>query len=393
MINFGCYCAELTLDPSPYAASSVKLFCQDRVPLIVPSSLLRKIPKLDSSSTWSNQHSRHLESISQDVGHVIVHHLYTDTYQSLRPKGSSPHEKLVSEFTTSVRVYAAARSYELQSLEELAKTEIERLGDRLHFSVVLNLMQSAYPNPNADYIWLSGYLKSRLKTLCENPAELLQCEFLNTDTETLSISDILLRNLLDLLRENTALHQKSLAIATTQAQAQEDSATDRVVPILELRERGGQGPEPGPAAGQDLEYEMARVEEEKSFCLIWNKDKKRKAKMQKAERKREEREEKERASIALPKSEHELGEKELCEPELLEEPSRTGLQSWFSQLEPGPAIEVETPIVSDNMAMMENLRMRKKRKKQRQRQGRESRLKEVEDTFKDGWALCEAVGI
>jgi hypothetical protein len=92
--------------------------------------------------------SMSLENVSKDVGHVLVHHLFTGTYQSLKPQGESRYERLVNEFSTSIQVYAFARAYELQALGELAKSEVDKLSAELPVAVVLNLVQDAYPNPH-----------------------------------------------------------------------------------------------------------------------------------------------------------------------------------------------------------------------------------------------------
>lgn len=58
-----------------------------------------------------------------------------------------------------------AREYEVNSLAEQARAEIERLGRTLSFPGVLSALVEANPAPNADDVWLSEYLKARMRMI------------------------------------------------------------------------------------------------------------------------------------------------------------------------------------------------------------------------------------
>ncbi|KAH8750318.1 hypothetical protein F5883DRAFT_579696 [Diaporthe sp. PMI_573] len=201
------------LDNSPYSAPSITLCCEGGARYNVPSPLLRKHSKLGGlCSSFSK--ALFLDNVSQDVGHVLVHYLFTGTYQCLRPKGQSEFERLVAECTTSIRVYAFARGHGLPSLEELAKSEVDRLGAGLPVSIVLNLAQEAYPSPSVDDTWISCYFKARLRSLFQNPAEELDhCQVLNTDRKVMAISEIFVNGLLKLLNGNLLTHPADLGVA------------------------------------------------------------------------------------------------------------------------------------------------------------------------------------
>ncbi|KAK4059910.1 hypothetical protein Trihar35433_10454 [Trichoderma harzianum] len=185
------------LDVSPYAAPSAVLQLQDASRLYVPAHLLVKSPKLSSPDENGIYHL----DMPHEVAHVVVHYLFTDTYQCLRPKGSSLNEKLIAEFLTSIRVYIVARDYKLPLLEELAQAEITRLGSGFRIPLVFDLVQEAYPHPSLDDTWLRQYLKSRLSILFTDPKELLEWDPA-LEPKTTTISDILLKNMLELLRDN-----------------------------------------------------------------------------------------------------------------------------------------------------------------------------------------------
>ncbi|KAG5968721.1 hypothetical protein E4U56_000264 [Claviceps arundinis] len=188
--------ADTRPETSPYASCCATLRFQNGSEYTVPSALLQKFPKLSFSLGKST-----FVSCTEDVGHVLTHYLYTDTYQSLRPKGLSSHDKRIAEFTTSVRVYVLARQMGSVSLEELARAEIERLGDGLLFATVVSQMRIAYPEPTEDDTWFSSYLRTRLRTTLEKPALLLACVETDPISQTLPLSDLLLRNLVELIRD------------------------------------------------------------------------------------------------------------------------------------------------------------------------------------------------
>ncbi|KFA64076.1 hypothetical protein S40285_06735 [Stachybotrys chlorohalonatus IBT 40285] len=195
--------ADTRPESSPYEASVVKLRFKDGTELTVLDSLLRK----SSSLPWLCSPGSYIpfEHVCKEVGHVLVHYLFTDKYQCLRPKGSSLDQRLADEFATSVQVYALARKYELPYLEELAKDEIKRLGERLSVSVVLDIVQSAYPEPTSDDLWLRNYLKSNLQSILKCPAELLALSTPNTNLDKVSISDLLFRGLVELVHDQVLL--------------------------------------------------------------------------------------------------------------------------------------------------------------------------------------------
>ncbi|KAI1325638.1 hypothetical protein F5Y16DRAFT_258952 [Xylariaceae sp. FL0255] len=191
-------------ESSPYTAISIPVTLRDKNKLYIPTSLLNEYPLLPSLCA----------SITLEEGHILVHYLLTKTYQCLRPKGSSLQEQLVDEFTMSVRIYAIARANQLASLEELARIEMERLGDRLPTPLVFRLVQIAYPDPNRDDIWFSNYLKIRLRSFVDKPTASYESDFWDAKRETMPVSDLLFKNIYDLLHENVSTSRDSSNRAT-----------------------------------------------------------------------------------------------------------------------------------------------------------------------------------
>jgi hypothetical protein len=172
---------------------SIKLYSKDDTVFYVPRPILDKYPKLPAPRAGQ---IRGL-NITTDAMHVLIHHLFTNTYQCLQSKGTTKHEKVAAEFVTAVRAYALSREYEISSLGELARVEMQRLGNELHFSTVFSLVQDAYPVAYAEDSWFASFLKARLTQLLLHPSESKR-GISSMERKRLSLSDLLLRCLMEL---------------------------------------------------------------------------------------------------------------------------------------------------------------------------------------------------
>lgn len=177
---------------------TVPLQFADGRTLNIPPHLLSQSPKLDAMY----QETRlKFPDVSDDVGHVMIHYLYTGTYQSLRPEGSEVQKALATEFSTSIRAYNAAETYELPNLAELAKAEIERLGEKLQVSLVFDILREVCPNPGTGDVWLNNFLKNRLKSFLRGGVMTPLQSKMGIPHKTVPISHILFKGMLELFRE------------------------------------------------------------------------------------------------------------------------------------------------------------------------------------------------
>lgn len=187
---------------SPYTDPSVSVrFETDGGELYIPPHLLAQSEKLESMVSYGQTLRLDMPS---DAGHVLVHYLFTSTYQCLKPKGTLPEESLAAEFLTSARVYNAAQAYVLPHLVELAKAEIERLGKLLKASLVFDLIRQGHPYPSTEDVWLGNYLKARLRLFLEGPTE-SSIGDIAPEHAVISIGDILFNSMLELYHENSSL--------------------------------------------------------------------------------------------------------------------------------------------------------------------------------------------
>ncbi|KAI9782555.1 MAG: hypothetical protein M1816_001852 [Peltula sp. TS41687] len=108
-----------------------------------------------------------LPELDEDIGHTLVHYLYTNTYQTLRLSGTSDNAKTVIEYKRSVLIYCAARRYGLDGLEVLAKDRIRSFDGRISIFDVLDVAKGAYPRLPHGEIWFPDYFKNKIKAAFE----------------------------------------------------------------------------------------------------------------------------------------------------------------------------------------------------------------------------------
>lgn len=104
-----------------------------------------------------------------------------------------------------------------------------RLNNELHFSVVLSLVQSAYPDPGVDDLWFSNFLKTSLTSLLQNPSEIAS-KGPEMKRKTLSVSDLLLKCLKELADDKIILTCDPPA--TTEPGTTQDGAEPESVPNM-----------------------------------------------------------------------------------------------------------------------------------------------------------------
>ncbi|KAJ3554122.1 hypothetical protein NPX13_g10701 [Xylaria arbuscula] len=199
-------------DTSPFAGFTTQIYFREGPDFVVPTSLIRKCPKLvPEKARWPPSAIR-LDDITASIAHVIFYYLLTGTYQSLRPKGTSSHERLGDELKTGVQSYNAARTYDLPELQELAKDEIQRLAQELPFPLVLNLLRNLHLDPYEREAWLDDYVQSGLKNLFQTPTAFLDLTATQVENDVVSFSNIILKSLANLLSNESALSHKDIVV-------------------------------------------------------------------------------------------------------------------------------------------------------------------------------------
>lgn len=152
-----------------------------------------------------------MEEVPDDAGHVLVHYLYTGTWQILRQRHSQQQPTAFSDsnigvtksdFETSVHVYCAARAHGLSNLVELAKGQVQRLASHLTPLKVLLLASEACQLLAEDDLWFWGFLQRLLRLMFKNSKDIEESLFLGCIGQDTVYSKLLMRSMFKLCCQN-----------------------------------------------------------------------------------------------------------------------------------------------------------------------------------------------
>ncbi|KAJ5970711.1 uncharacterized protein N7479_000629 [Penicillium vulpinum] len=124
-------------------------------------SHIRKYPLLGHYSPQDTYVA--LSDVDGDVGHTLVHFLYSGTYETI----NSPLDENVSyigrEYQRSVMVYYASRKYNITDLEILARKYIEYFGEAISTFEILCSTREIFSKLPEDEVWLPSYVRKVLQ--------------------------------------------------------------------------------------------------------------------------------------------------------------------------------------------------------------------------------------
>lgn len=191
----------------PYAiTSTLTIYCQDGVGLNIPHLFVLRYPKLAEICSPDEDRGGYkitLTGYPEATAHVLAHFLCADAYQCLRPEAASPSQALAQELSTSLQVYTMSQVYEVEPLENLAKEEVKRLGEKMDVQKTLTTVLAALNSRNTVDAWLQGYLKSLIAELMEDPPEAPIGEGAHDPSKPMPLTNVLLNSMIELFRERT----------------------------------------------------------------------------------------------------------------------------------------------------------------------------------------------
>jgi hypothetical protein len=103
-----------------------------------------------------------LPDVKEELGHTIVHFLYTGRYETLFDEPLDAQQQAVAEFERSILVYCAASSLDLGDLKELARKKAEDLGQSLSLRDIQLLSAAVSKNIPSNDSWLDNYVLQRV---------------------------------------------------------------------------------------------------------------------------------------------------------------------------------------------------------------------------------------
>ncbi|KAF4917728.1 hypothetical protein CGCVW01_v009592 [Colletotrichum viniferum] len=223
---------------SPYTSPSCRVYFRNKVPFFIPrdllcnaSELLGALATLPSIEPQERLNDIHIEEVPDDAGHVLVHYLYTGTWQTLSQ--SHPQQEPItsydsnisvikSDFETSVHVYCAAKAYGLPALVGMAKQEVLRLANYLTpLDVVVSASEACQLLSEHD-IWFRSFLQRRLRLMFNTSKYLDDSVFLGCVQHGTVYSNFLVKSMFLLCCQNSR-NRRVLPVADVE---QSDFETD-----------------------------------------------------------------------------------------------------------------------------------------------------------------------
>jgi hypothetical protein len=168
-----------------------------RVRYTVPHHYASQSPEWIFPPTFFDPYSTYerkieLPEVDEDIGHTLVHYLYTGAYQTLKPQGVSGPPDSTTEYRRGILVYCAARSYRLDGLTDHAMRNMGLFDKHLSIFDILDIVREMYPKLLGDEIWLPDYLKTKIEAAFEADETIFTQErFLNHISEATTFNKAL----------------------------------------------------------------------------------------------------------------------------------------------------------------------------------------------------------
>lgn len=106
-----------------------------------------------------------MSNVDEDVGHTVVHFLYTGGYETVISPLDEGTSDLTREYKRSVLVYHASRTWGLTGLEILAKQKMQHLDEEVPVLEILRVMRDVFSSLPAGETWLPAYIQGNLQRL------------------------------------------------------------------------------------------------------------------------------------------------------------------------------------------------------------------------------------
>ncbi|KAJ5117768.1 hypothetical protein N7448_011400 [Penicillium atrosanguineum] len=144
---------------SPYELPKITICIGDKK-YGIPESHVRNHSQL-------HNHIRHskikLSDVPEDIGHTLVHFLYSGTYETLNLPLSEDTSYVAREHLRSVLVYRASRQYNLTDLGIMARKYMKHYGEAMSVVEILRSTSKVFSKLPDDENWLSEYVKEALQ--------------------------------------------------------------------------------------------------------------------------------------------------------------------------------------------------------------------------------------
>ncbi|KAJ5899701.1 hypothetical protein N7495_004445, partial [Penicillium taxi] len=141
-----------------------------------------------------------MSNIDEDVGHTVIHFLYTGGYETVNSPLEEGTSDLAREYKRSVLVYHASRTWGLTDLEILAQQKMQQLDEELPVLEILRVMRDVFSSLPAGETWLPGYIQGNLQRLLTSDDPWLDlCEFYDIIGQNHQFDNAVMKMIIEIL--------------------------------------------------------------------------------------------------------------------------------------------------------------------------------------------------
>ncbi|RKF56675.1 hypothetical protein OnM2_079028 [Erysiphe neolycopersici] len=153
---------------SPYAGPCVNIrFREEKNFFHIPRAFLQDQP-------WVNERNNYKFKCGEEVGHVLIHFLFTGEYQILETDETKTNEDIIMDkLRIAVQVLLEGRVWKLPLLPYLVQSEIKSLSRSIHIFDAVRLVDERLEECTLQFLswrkeWLKQFLMDGLKDAFEN---------------------------------------------------------------------------------------------------------------------------------------------------------------------------------------------------------------------------------
>lgn len=171
----------------------------------VPIRLIEGVPELEARQDFEMDPIIWLTEIDEDVGHTLVHYLYTGEYQTLRKSKHKRH----TEYKRSVLVYCAASNLEMVGLGDMALGHMEHFANSVDIYQILNMAKMVYSKMPCWDVWYYDHIETRLEAAFHADESIFEKpEFLNCFGGDRELDKVMVETMVSLYGKKTSISER-----------------------------------------------------------------------------------------------------------------------------------------------------------------------------------------
>ena len=143
----------------------------------ISEHLAEKIPGVaDILRTRKDGPPINFVDVDEDIGHSVVHYLYTGQYQTIMAPSSSTRWRRQTEYIKSVHIYSVALGYKIKGLDALAKHYMLLFEDSVDIFQILSVAKKEYGDIRNLDDWYPKHLVNKIRSVFEEDEEVFKRE-------------------------------------------------------------------------------------------------------------------------------------------------------------------------------------------------------------------------